>query len=140
LKTSGAGRNLAQASAPAVLIVSDRGRVLVYSYAAATSGTPSSWAAAPDKPGVNFLPALSDLTAEKIGQEIALTREPGDVVIVSIHWGPNWVMKFRKTNEDLRTRSSMAARSLPSMDILRIIQRRLRSTAIGSFFMDAATS
>jgi poly-gamma-glutamate capsule biosynthesis protein CapA/YwtB (metallophosphatase superfamily) len=90
LKTSGAGRNLAQASAPAVLIVSDRGRVLVYSYAAATSGTPSSWAAAPDKPGVNFLPALSDLTAEKIGQEIALTREPGDVVIVSIHWGPNW--------------------------------------------------
>lgn len=89
-KTSGAGRNLAQASAPAVHIVSDRGRVLVYSYAVATSGTPSSWAATANAPGVNFLPALSDLAAEKIGQEIARFREPGDVVIVSIHWGPNW--------------------------------------------------
>jgi poly-gamma-glutamate synthesis protein (capsule biosynthesis protein) len=90
LKTCGAGRDLAQASAPAIHIVPDRGRALVFSFALASSGTPPSWAAGPDKPGVNFLPDLSDAAADQVAAEIERVRKPGDIVIVSIHWGPNW--------------------------------------------------
>jgi poly-gamma-glutamate capsule biosynthesis protein CapA/YwtB (metallophosphatase superfamily) len=90
IKTCGAGRNLAQAKAPVIHLVPGRGRILVFSFAAATSGTPASWAARADRPGVNFLPTLSEEVASEIGQDIERVRRPGDVVIVSIHWGPNW--------------------------------------------------
>ena len=42
IKTSGAGRNLGEASAPAVLDIAGNGRVLVFSFACVTSGTPRS--------------------------------------------------------------------------------------------------
>jgi poly-gamma-glutamate synthesis protein (capsule biosynthesis protein) len=90
LKACGAGRNIAEARAPAIHVVPDRGRVLVFSFALASSGTPPSWAARSDKPGVSFLRDLSDATADKIAAEIERVRTSGDIVIVSIHWGPNW--------------------------------------------------
>jgi poly-gamma-glutamate synthesis protein (capsule biosynthesis protein) len=94
IKICGAGRDLARASAPAILDVPGRGRILVFSYAVATSGTPQSWAARPDRPGVNFLRNLSESAAEAIGATIERDRKPGDIVIASIHWGPNWGYKI----------------------------------------------
>jgi poly-gamma-glutamate synthesis protein (capsule biosynthesis protein) len=90
LKWCGAGRDLAQAGAPAIFDFPGRGRVVVFSYAVASSGTPPSWVAKPGRPGVNFIHALSDSAAETISAEINKVREPGDIVIASIHWGPNW--------------------------------------------------
>jgi poly-gamma-glutamate synthesis protein (capsule biosynthesis protein) len=52
IKTSGAGRNLGEASAPAVLDIAGNGRVLVFSFACVTSGTPRAWAATSEIPGV----------------------------------------------------------------------------------------
>ena len=90
IKSAGAGRDPEQASAPAELPIAGKGRVLVFSFAAVTSGTPRNWAATRDAPGVNLLSDLSEATAIRISDQIARHRQPHDVIIISIHWGPNW--------------------------------------------------
>jgi len=90
IKSAGAGCNLAEASDPAALQIAGKGRVLVFSFAAVTSGTPRSWAATRDGPGVNLLPDLSEATAIRISDQIVRHRRPHDVIVISIHWGPNW--------------------------------------------------
>jgi poly-gamma-glutamate synthesis protein (capsule biosynthesis protein) len=90
IKTAGAGRDPDHAMAPAVLDIPEKGRVLVFSFASVTSGTPQSWAARPQSPGVNVMAKLSEATAARMAQEIARTRRPHDIVVVSLHWGANW--------------------------------------------------
>ena len=90
IKTTGAGRNLDQASAPAVLRIASKGRLLVFSFASTTSGTPASWGATQAAPGVNILPDLSEASVTRISEQIARGRQPHDIIIVSVHWGPNW--------------------------------------------------
>jgi poly-gamma-glutamate synthesis protein (capsule biosynthesis protein) len=90
IKVAGAGRNRGEAALPAVLDVAGKGRVLVFSFASPTSGTPADWAATRDSPGVNFLPDLSDAALARICEQTARVRQPHDVIVVSIHWGPNW--------------------------------------------------
>jgi len=90
IKTAGAGRNLDQASAPAVLDLAGKNRLLVFSFASVTSGTPGNWAAKTDVAGVNILKDLSEIGASQIAEQIARVKQPRDAVIVSLHWGPNW--------------------------------------------------
>ncbi len=91
IKTAGAGRNLGEASAPAVLNIAKNGRVLVFSFAFVTSGTPRTWIASSENPGVNLLTELSEAGALRVADQIARTRSSsGDLIIVSVHWGPNW--------------------------------------------------
>jgi poly-gamma-glutamate capsule biosynthesis protein CapA/YwtB (metallophosphatase superfamily) len=90
VSTAGAGRDLAEATAPSVHQIVGKGRVLVFSFALGTSGTPSNWAATPNRPGVNYLADLSRTTGDRVVQDIQAVKQPGDVVIASLHWGPNW--------------------------------------------------
>ncbi len=90
IKTAGAGRNLVEAGAPAVLDIARNGRVLVFSFACVTSGAPRSWAATSESPGVNLLTELSEARALRVAEEIARVKQPADLIIVSVHWGPNW--------------------------------------------------
>ena len=90
IKSTGAGRDLDEASSPAVLQIAGKGRVLVFSFAAVTSGTPRNWAATRDAPGVNLLRDLSEATAMRVSEQIGRHRQSHDVIVVSIHWGPNW--------------------------------------------------
>ena len=90
IKTAGAGRDLEQAEAPATLEVLGKGRVIVFSFGDASSGVPRNWAASADRPGVNLLPDLSERTAARIAGQIKGVKRPGDVAVVSIHWGENW--------------------------------------------------
>lgn len=90
VRTAGAGRDIVEASAPAVLEQGDGARVLVFAYAHADSGVPPSWAATPERPGVALLPALDEATAEAIAADIRTHARPGDIVVASIHWGGNW--------------------------------------------------
>lgn len=90
IKTAGAGRDLAEAAAPAVMEIAGEGRVVVYAFAVVTSGAPFDWAAKTDAPGVNLLPSLSEEAASQATERIAQARRPRDVGVVSIHWGPNW--------------------------------------------------
>jgi poly-gamma-glutamate synthesis protein (capsule biosynthesis protein) len=90
IKIAGAGRNRAQASAPAIIELQGKGRVIVYSFASATSGVPRSWAATPEAGGVNLLPGLTNKTAGSVADQVAEVQRPRDVIVASIHWGPNW--------------------------------------------------
>jgi poly-gamma-glutamate synthesis protein (capsule biosynthesis protein) len=48
------------------------------------------WAATDDTPGVHLLRDLSAGTVEAYAQRIAASRQPGDLVVFSVHWGGNW--------------------------------------------------
>jgi poly-gamma-glutamate synthesis protein (capsule biosynthesis protein) len=90
LTTVGAGPDLAAAQAPAVLALPGRGRVLVFAGGLQSSGIPSKWAATREQSGMNLLPDLSDNTVSEIAHAVRIHKRPGDVVVLSLHWGGNW--------------------------------------------------
>ena len=90
LRAVGAGRDLDEARRPATVDVPGGGRVVVFSCGTPSSGVPASWAAAADRPGVDFLLEPSEAAAAEIIDRVRTVRRPGDVVVVSVHWGSNW--------------------------------------------------
>jgi poly-gamma-glutamate synthesis protein (capsule biosynthesis protein) len=90
LRAVGAGRDPGQARRPAAVPVPGGGRVVVFSCGTASSGIPPGWAAAPGRPGVDWLPDLSDATADDVIGRALAAKGPADVVVVSVHWGSNW--------------------------------------------------
>ena len=89
IATAGAGRDLEEAEAPAILPI-PRGRLLLFAFGHGSAGVPADWAAGPGSPGVARLPDLSAATLEAVAARIAAARRPGDRVVVSLHWGSNW--------------------------------------------------
>ncbi len=90
IATAGAGRDAAEAAAPAILQAPGKGRVLVYAWGTKDSGVPRAWAAGEKRPGVNLLDDLSVRSLEAITRRIDADRRPDDRVVASIHWGDNW--------------------------------------------------
>lgn len=90
LSTAGAGRDPAEAAAPAVLPAAGGRRVLIFAYGLESSGIPPDWAAAAGRPGVNLLADLSDASLAQVASQVKAARRRGDVVVASIHWGGNW--------------------------------------------------
>jgi poly-gamma-glutamate synthesis protein (capsule biosynthesis protein) len=90
LKTAGAGRNLREAEAPAIVNIGGNRRVIVFSFGLTTSGIPLNWAAEENRPGVNLLRDLGDNTLNSIHQNVSDVKRKGDIVVASIHWGSNW--------------------------------------------------
>ena len=90
VRTAGAGQDRSAVEAPAVLPVPGKGRVLVFSVGMASSGVPPDWAATADRPGVDFLPDLSQRSVVGIARRVEAVKRQGDVVLLSIHWGANW--------------------------------------------------
>jgi len=89
IKTAGAGRDRAEAEAPAVMTTAS-GRVLVFAFGTQSSGIAADLAASAGQPGVNLLADLSAATLRRIAAKVKAARRPGDVVVASIHWGGNW--------------------------------------------------
>ncbi len=92
----GAGRDQAAAEASAV-VSADGLRVVVSGMGSPTSGIPATWEATSDRAGIAFIPELSAEAADVVGARVAGYRSPGDIVVVSIHWGPNWGHQVPKT-------------------------------------------
>jgi poly-gamma-glutamate synthesis protein (capsule biosynthesis protein) len=90
IKCAGAGCNAMAARKPAVFDCGARGRVRVFSFASATSGVPRGWGAKADVAGINLLADMSEAAVAEVGGQIARTSRPGDIIVASIHWGPNW--------------------------------------------------
>lgn len=90
IKTAGAGKDSAEASAPAVLGAGRGHRILVFAFGTPSSGVPAEWAASANAPGVNFLPDLSSEAVREIANVVERHTRDGDIVIVSVHWGANW--------------------------------------------------
>jgi poly-gamma-glutamate capsule biosynthesis protein CapA/YwtB (metallophosphatase superfamily) len=89
VKATGAGRNDREARAPAVLNLA-KARLLIFSFGSTSSGIPLEWAATSDAPGINLLPDLRGASALEVADQVMARRRPGDLVVVSIHWGSNW--------------------------------------------------
>jgi len=90
--TAGAGRNHIEAAAPAIVPLPRGRRLLVFSFATFDSGVPPTWEAN-HCPGVNML-GPDDLSLVRAVQHILGQRRAGDLVVVSLHWGENWVARI----------------------------------------------
>ncbi|WP_431046122.1 CapA family protein [Streptomyces sp. P1-3] len=90
LRTAGAGRDADRARRPAVVPVGGGRRVLVFSVGLPSSGIPRRWAATDDRGGVDFVAEASDAAASAVADRVRETKLPGDVAVVSVHWGSNW--------------------------------------------------
>jgi poly-gamma-glutamate synthesis protein (capsule biosynthesis protein) len=65
-------------------------RILVFSLGALSSGIPPDWAATDDRSGVAYVRELSAAAAEAAVQRVQGVKRPGDIAVVSVHWGSNW--------------------------------------------------
>jgi poly-gamma-glutamate synthesis protein (capsule biosynthesis protein) len=90
IAVAGAGKTLADASRPAVIPLRPDCRVCVYGCGVTDSGIPDHWSARGTQPGIRLLPDLSERTAAQLAGEIGARRRPGDITILSVHWGSNW--------------------------------------------------
>jgi poly-gamma-glutamate synthesis protein (capsule biosynthesis protein) len=90
LETAGAGRDRDEAAAPAAMPATGGGRVLVFAFGHESSGIPRAWAAGENRAGVNLLEDLSERSIGRVTEQVRAAKQPGDVVVASIHWGGNW--------------------------------------------------
>lgn len=96
---TGAGRSGDEAAAPAVLPIGNGMRLLVYGVGHASSGVPSQWAAREDRAGIALLRDFTPANVRAITERIGVDRRPGDLVVLSVHWGPNWDYGFESEQE-----------------------------------------
>ena len=97
---SGAGRDHQEASSPAILKVGDKGRILIFSFGSTTSGIPRGWKARKKRPGLHMLENFSSSQVDSIRQQILAYKEPGDVVVASLHWGSNWGYDIPRSHQE----------------------------------------
>ena len=74
LRAVGAGPGRDEARQPAAVPVRGGGRAIILSCGTASAGIPAGWAAAPGRPGVNWLPDLSLATAEDVIGQVQAAR------------------------------------------------------------------
>jgi poly-gamma-glutamate capsule biosynthesis protein CapA/YwtB (metallophosphatase superfamily) len=90
LRAAGAGPEIGEARRPVVLTPDGGGRVLVFSCGMESSGVPASWAATAGRSGVDLVPESERTGAAEIAGRVRRAKGPGDLVVVSLHWGSNW--------------------------------------------------
>jgi poly-gamma-glutamate synthesis protein (capsule biosynthesis protein) len=91
VRCAGAGANLAQARAPAVLPLEGGHRLLVFSWAARDSGVPDAWTASEHELGIALLHDFGERGVQQVAAAVDEHRREGDLVVISLHWGANWV-------------------------------------------------
>lgn len=143
IKAAGAGRNVVEAAAPAVLDLATKTRVLVFSFGTVTSGIPLNWAATADNPGVNLLTQLSEAEALRAAEYILSIRQPGDLAVVSLHWGSNWgyeipaeQQRFARTLIDRANVSIIHGHSSHHAKAIEVYHKRLILYGCGDFLND----
>lgn len=90
IHSCGAGQNLREAQAPAIIEVAGKGRVLVFSFGMQSSGIEPEWGAGSEKAGVNMLHDLSEDSVRLIAEQVQAVKQARDIAVVSVHWGGNW--------------------------------------------------
>lgn len=66
------------------------GRIIVVALGLASSGVPSDWAATAHRGGIDFAARADDRTAARVTTLLRRLKSPGDIAVVSLHWGSNW--------------------------------------------------
>lgn len=83
---AGAGATFAEAAAPAVWNVKGITLGLL-----ACTDNESDWAATDERAGIWYVPmVLEDPRATQLLEAVRRTKEKVELLIVSLHWGPNW--------------------------------------------------
>lgn len=90
MQTTGAGSNAAEATSPALIELAGDRRALVFAYGSPSAGVPLAWAARRNRAGVSLLDEFAPDAAQRVARDVLGVRRPGDLVIVSLHWGGNW--------------------------------------------------
>jgi poly-gamma-glutamate capsule biosynthesis protein CapA/YwtB (metallophosphatase superfamily) len=91
LQVTGAGRSLQEARLPAIIPITRTGtRVLVFAFGSHSSGVPYEWRATENSAGVHVVTELTDAAADELCRHVREMLEPGDLAVVSAHWGSNW--------------------------------------------------
>ncbi|MGH3678210.1 MAG: CapA family protein [Mycobacterium sp.] len=90
IRSVGAGHDVREAQRPQVLDVTGGGRVITAAVGLKSSGVPRHWAATADRPGVAYSNDLSERSAAEIADRALAEKRPGDIAVVSLHWGSNW--------------------------------------------------
>ncbi|MEO3750568.1 CapA family protein [Streptomyces sp. B6B3] len=143
LRTAGAGRDAEQAWRPAAVPVRGDGRVLVYAVGTPGSGVLHDWAAGPGRSGVAFLPRLDERAAAGLAERVLRERRPGDMVVVSVHWGTNWgyavdqdQTRFAHALIDAGAADVVHGHSSHHPRLLEVYRRRLILHGCGDFIND----
>lgn len=90
IASAGAGEDLESARAPARVALPGGGDLVVLAIGSEDAGVPFSWRARADRPGVDLLEDFSSRSIDALCARVAALDRPGDLVVVSIHWGSNW--------------------------------------------------
>ncbi len=85
IRSAGAGLDAKSAERPAVV-----GHVVIASCGMGSSGIPQGWAATGRRPGVAYVPDMSDRSASRVAERALALKGPHDIAVVSVHWGSNW--------------------------------------------------
>ena len=143
IKHAGAGRNLREAQAPAILTNGEHCKVIVFSLGSLTSGIPAEWSAREDRPGLNMIETPLKDTIRSLATEIGNIKRQGDVVIVSIHWGGNWGYKIPSSQKMLAHRlveetglDILHGHSSHHVKAIEVYKNRLIFYGCGDFFND----
>jgi poly-gamma-glutamate capsule biosynthesis protein CapA/YwtB (metallophosphatase superfamily) len=143
IKHAGAGHNLREAQAPAILENGDGCRVIVFSLGSISSGIPAEWSAREDRPGLNVIETQAKDTVRSLANEIGDIKREGDVVIVSIHWGGNWGYKIPSSQKMLARRlveetglDILHGHSSHHVKAIEVFKNRLILYGCGDFFND----
>lgn len=90
IRTTGAGPDISATRSPAVIQRRDGGRVLVLGVGSPTSGIPDDWEVGDERPGINLVRILAMPGADRLAERLEGASRPGDIRVLSIHWGSNW--------------------------------------------------
>jgi poly-gamma-glutamate synthesis protein (capsule biosynthesis protein) len=102
--TAGAGDDETEAAAPAIVELAGERRLLVFAYGSPTSGVEATWAARRRRAGVNLLDERAPGAVSTIAHNVARFKRPGDLVILSVHWGSNWGYEVTRAQVQLARR------------------------------------
>lgn len=87
---AGAGVDHDRAWTPVVTEIGSESRVITLGVGTKSSGIPRSWEAHSRSPGVAMVEIGSPSDLVELADTIGHVKLRGDVVVASVHWGPNW--------------------------------------------------
>jgi len=116
---------------------------MVYSLGSTTGGIPNAWCAEANRPGVNVIESKANDPVAALQRQIVALKQPGDIVILSIHWGGNWGYPIARSEKELAHRlideigvDIVHGRSSHHVKAIEVYKERLILYGCGDFFND----
>ncbi|WP_082949216.1 CapA family protein [Mycolicibacterium celeriflavum] len=89
-RCAGAGSDIHAAERPVIVQIAGGTRAVVSAIGFPSSGIPLGWGATDSRPGLALVSESSDRAATAVAGRTLAEKRPGDIAVVSMHWGSNW--------------------------------------------------